>query len=143
MTYDQLRGWADELRKTISGIDYPELRKAKNREKANRHYDSVISQDKVEIYCDFCKEKHTALRLTSDKNIARNGRYICEREGGHIAGSLPKPHLIKENPYVGEGKKQCLKCETIKLFEEFGADKSRRDGYATNCKVSRAEANKI
>ena len=110
-----------------------------NREKAKRYYHKHIATDTVEVYCEFCKENHTALRLTYDKNIKRNGRYICEKEGGHIAGSKPKLKLRKENPYAVEGKKRCNKCGNIKHLDEFSPDKTKRDGYSTRCKTCRAK----
>ncbi len=106
------------------------------------NYQKHIAQDKVEVFCEYCQTTHNPLKLTYDKNIARNGKYICEREGGFIAGSRPKKK--KENPYASEGKKQCNgPCGQIKPFEEFGLDKAKSDGYATQCKTCRAEkANK-
>lgn len=67
--------------------------------------------------------------------MSNNGRYICEKEGGFIAGSKPKKK--KENPYSVDGKKECTQCKGIKPFKEFGFDKSRSDGYANRCKVCR------
>lgn len=139
---NQITAWADQYIKEHTGIDYQEVRKQKNCLKVKRHYRKKIATDKMTFYCEFCKEKHTALRLTYDKNLARNGRYICEREGGHIAGSKPKLHLRKENPYAESGKKQCLKCKNILDFEHFGKDSFRKDGYASKCKeCRRIEAN--
>lgn len=122
---------------------FDESHKEKIKEKANqrskKYYQNHISQDKIEIFCEFCKENHNPLKLTYDKNIERNGRYICEKEGGFIAGSLPKPHLIKENPYAKDNKKQCTYCNQILDINEFGKDKSRRDGYANICKKDRTK----
>lgn len=128
----------------------PEEWKKLKEEKAQKHkeqsaarmknyYQRHIADDKVEVPCVFCNEVHMALRLTYDKNIARNGRYICEREGGHIAGSKPKLSLRKDNPYSSDGKKECNKCKEVKLFEQFSPDKSKRDGYCTMCKPCRSE----
>lgn len=114
-------------------------KKEKNAAKSRAYYHKHIANDKVEVYCDFCKKMHNPLRLTYEKNINENGTYICERKGGHIAGSKPKLHLRKDNPYASEGKKQCKKCEQIKLFEDFSPDNSRRDGYCSMCKVCRSE----
>lgn len=137
MTYEEIRDWADEMRKTITGIDYPELRKENNRKKAKKYYHEKIATNTVNVFCEYCNLEHTALKLTYDKNIARNGRYICEREGGSIAGKKPKKKL--ENPYAVDGKKKCLNCESVKLLEEFGNDKTRSDGKSTRCKKCRAE----
>jgi hypothetical protein len=65
---------------------------------------------------------------------------ICEREGGHIAGSRPKPHLRKANPHAASGCKECLGCKQILSFDNFGTDKGRADGYASKCKECRRKA---
>lgn len=140
MTYDQIRRWADELRTEITGIDYVEYRLERDRKKAKKHYDAKIATDTVEVYCDYCKTTHNPLRLTYEKNIERNGEYICEAKGGSIAGKKPKTHLIKENPYADQGMKECIgPCGQVKPLDQFGADKSRRDGYASQCKGCRAK----
>ena len=140
MTYAEIRKWADELIKEITGIDYVDFRMGKNRERAKKHYDSVISQDKVEVYCDYCKETHSVLRVNYDKNIKKHGEYWCERKGGHEAGKKPKKK--KANPYAAEGKKQCNACKEVKLFVEYTPDKTKSDGYSTRCKACRAKINK-
>ncbi len=143
MTAAELRNWADIFRQTLDGIDYTEHRLKQNRAKAKRHYDNIISQDKTSLFCEFCKEVHNVLNVNYNKNIAKNGRYICEREGGHISGSRPKDHLKKSNPYAADGNKQCTKCIRILPFDCFGSDKSRADGYSNKCKECRATAAKI
>ena len=100
----------------------PEEKKEKHREQSaarmRRYYERNIANDTVTVFCAFCNEEHHPLRLTHDRNIARNGHYICEREGGHIAGSKPKTSRIKENPYASEGKKKCAgECGQILEFE--------------------------
>lgn len=130
MTYNQIRLWADDYRTKNTGIDYHAYRKEINKNKAQKYYQNHIVSDKVEIYCDYCKESHNPLKLTYDRNIKRNGRYICEREGGSISGKNPKKKKI--NPYENEGKKQCNNCEKILLIEEFSKGKSI-------CKVCRAK----
>jgi hypothetical protein len=137
MTYQQIRNWADDYRKSITGVDYTAHRLEMDRKKAKKHYDTKIAVNKVEVFCEYCKLDHTPLRLTYERNIERNGRYICEREGGSISGSKPKKK--KENPYAAEGKKLCIgPCGLLKLLDEFGDDKSRSDGKATRCKICRA-----
>lgn len=130
------------IRAFVESIDsnYKANRKAGNRKRAKKHYDEKISQDKVEVWCEFCQNTHFVLRKSYEPNIARNGRFICEREGGHIAGSLPKKK--KPNPHAADGKKECTKCGQVKPFEDFGLDKSRSDGYATRCKECRNEHKK-
>jgi hypothetical protein len=125
--------WADEYLAKQHNVDYVQIRKNKNVEKVMRHYHKHIAQDKVTVHCAFCGIDHEALRLTYEKNIARNGRYICEREGGFIAGSKPKKRKV--NPYAAEGKKECTKCGEIKVFGEFNSDKSRSDGYGNKCRL--------
>lgn len=138
MTYEQIRTWADEYRTKVTGIDYHAYRDETIRTKSKKYYDTHIATDKVQVYCEYCGTTHEALRLTHDKNIARNGRYICEREGGHIAGSRPKKKKV--NPYEAEGKKECLGCKQVLPFDNFGTDKGRRDGYASKCKECRRVA---
>lgn len=131
MTYREIRDWSDEFRKTITGIDYKAHRLEMDRKKAKKHYDTQIATDTVEVYCEFCKTTHTALRLTHDKNIARNGRYICEREGGHIAGSKPKKKKV--NPYADQGKKECIgPCGRVLPLDNFSNGKAQ-------CKECRAK----
>ena len=132
--------WADEFISKITQVDFVKERKGRNLSKAKKFYDTNIATDKVSVFCEYCQVTHEALRLTHDKNIARNGRYICEREGGHLVGSRPKPHLRKENPHAAEGKKECLGCKQVLCFSEYGADKARSDGYASKCKECRRVA---
>lgn len=124
--------WADQYLSKIHGIDYVESRKELSRQKAKRHYDAKIANDKILLFCEYCKENHEPLRLTHDKNIKKNGRYICEKEGGHIAGSRPKPHLQKINPHANIGMKQCIKCNNILPLENFSEKKAQ-------CKECRAK----
>jgi bisphosphoglycerate-dependent phosphoglycerate mutase len=133
----QIRKWADEYRSQNSDIDYVALRKQKENEKVKRHYDKNIAANKVSFYCEYCKEDHETLKINYDRNITKNGRFICIKENGAITGK--KSSNKKENPYASEGKKQCTKCNEIKLFEEFGFDKSRSDGYANRCKGCRSK----
>ena len=129
--------WADEFLSQIQPVNYVQERKERNLSKAAKHYRSKIATNTVTVFCQYCNEEHTALKLTHDRNIARNGRYICEREGGHIAGSKPKLSLRKVNPYASEGKKQCKDCERILEFASFSPDKTKTDGYCTLCKECR------
>lgn len=139
MTAKEIRDWADQYLSELGDFDWVEHRKETNKKKAKKHYDNVISKDTVAVWCDFCQETHQPLRLTYEKNIERNGEYICEKHGGFIAGSKPKKKKI--NPYAAEGKKQCTgPCSEVKPFEEFGLDKSREDGYANRCKICRADS---
>jgi len=132
--------WADEFISKITKVDFVQERKDRNLTKSKKHYAEKIATDKVSVFCEYCQTTHEALRLTHDKNIARNGRYICEREGGHIAGSRPKPHLKKAHPHAASGCKECLGCKQVLSFDNFGTDKSRADGYASKCKECRRVA---
>jgi hypothetical protein len=140
MSYNQIRNWADEYRQQLTGIDYAKHRKEMDVNKAKKYYQKHIATDKVQVYCEYCQATHEALRLTHDRNIARNGRYICEREGGHISGSRPKPHLRKSNPHAASGCKECLGCKQVLPFTDYGTDKGRSDGYASRCKECRRVA---
>lgn len=115
-------------------------KRAACNERVKKYYHSHIATDKVQVFCEYCQVTHEALRLTYDKNIARNGRYICEREGGHIAGSRPKKKKV--NPYEAERKKECLGCRQVLPFSDYGTDKGRADGYAGKCKECRRVAAK-
>ena len=90
-------------------------------------------EEKVRVECKFCNETHEIRPKTYDKNVARNGHYVCERENGSRVGKK----FRKQNPHAAEGKKQCTKCADIKLMEEFGRDKNRSDGYSAQCKECR------
>ena len=140
MTDKELRDWSDIVRSQTGDFDWVAFRKELNCKKAKKHYHKHIAQDTVEVHCSFCNEEHTPLRLTHDKNIARNGRYICEREGGHIAGSRPKPHLQKNNPHIADGKKECSSCCQILELSRFSPDNTRRDGLCGRCKECRSKA---
>lgn len=133
-----IEAFCDRLKDSLTGETKAEAdRKESNNRKAKKHYDDVIAKDTVEVFCNFCKETHNPLRITYEKNIERNGEYICEKHGGFIAGSKPKKKKI--NPYAVDGKKECNRCKEVKLLEEFGDDKTKSDGKATRCKKCRAE----
>jgi len=138
----QIREWADQFLLETTGLDLKQVRKRAWREKAKRHYDNKIATDKVEVDCPFCNEVHSVLVKSHKSNVERNGRYICEREGGHISGSKPKLALRKENLFAAEGKKECVLCKEVKSFDQFGTDKSRRDGYSSRCLECRARVAK-
>ena len=112
--------WAKKyLAETQGDKTFQEQSKKNANQKSKRYYHTHIANDKITLFCSFCNKEHTPLRLTHDKNIARNGRYICEREGGHITGSRAKPHLQKNNPHVADGKKECVNCLQILEFKLF------------------------
>ena len=114
-----------------------EFKKKNKNENSKKYYKNNIANDKIETFCEYCQIIHNPLRLTYEKNIAKNGEYVCERKGGFLSGSTSKPK--KENPYAIEGKKECNNCKCVKDFEEFGLDKLKSDGYATQCKICRSD----
>ncbi len=133
--------WAKKyILATTGDTTWVEKQKENNRRRANKHYHKHIAKDKVEVFCEFCNETHEPLRLTYEKNIKRNGEYICERYGGHLAGSKSKKKKV--NPYASEGKKQCNECKDVLLLEKFGNDKHKSDGKATRCKSCRNKSSK-
>ncbi len=80
---------------------------------------------------------HEIMRMQYDKNIKKNGRFICIKENGFLIGQKNK-EKYKINPYETEGKKQCTgECGQILPFSYFTLDKSRRDGYCSRCKKCR------
>lgn len=135
MTFKELRDWADVTRSQMEYFDWVEFRKEQDRKKANKHYREKISKKKVKFFCEYCKVDHEVLEVTHQRNVKKNGRFICHSENAH----KPKPRKKKVNPHAAEGKKKCNRCEDVKLFEEFGDDKTRSDGFATRCKKCRRE----
>ena len=133
MTEKELREWADVTRSGMEYFDWVEFRKSQGRKKAKKHYDKEISHKKVKFFCEYCDTEHEVLEVTHQRNIKKNGRFICHSENAH----KPKPRKKKVNPHAAEGKKKCTKCGDVKLFEEFGLDKGRADGYASRCKGCR------
>lgn len=120
----------------LDSIERQKIQKDKVNKKAKKHYDTKIATDTVEFFCDFCNETHIRQRKAYDRNVGENGRFICIKENGSITGVKPKKK--KFNPYAVDGKKQCNKCKSILLFEEFSPDKTKTDGYSTRCKKCRA-----
>lgn len=133
---------ADEYRKINYEIDLDKFRKYKHSQRSQKYYQNHIQNDCVVIFCEYCETYHKVLRRSYEKNMEKNPVYVCEKFGGHLAGSKPKLHLRKYNPYAAEGKKMCLGHNELHSLEEFGNDKSRRDGKADSCKKWRAEINK-
>ena len=116
--------WAKTFLAQQGNPQWLEEKKESANKRSKKYYQEKIASDKIKVYCEYCKEIHNPLRLTHNKNIARNGRYICEREGGHISGRKPKNHLKKINPYESEGKKECNNCHSILSFDSFSSRKN-------------------
>jgi hypothetical protein len=123
------RDRADEYIKTHYRVDYAAYRAEMDRIKVRRYYNKKVSQDKVIIFCDFCKCYHSRLRITYERNIKKNGRFICITENGHNVGK--RPAKVKDNPH-GPDNKQCNKCLEVKAIEEFSKGKAA-------CKKCRAK----
>lgn len=82
--------WSEKVR-AMGGVEMnEEERKARARARAKKHYRNKIAVDTVVVDCPFCEKQHVVLRKSFERNIARNGRYICEREGGSISGKKSK-----------------------------------------------------
>lgn len=113
--------------------------KKERQKRRRRRYKQKIANDKVEVWCDYCQVTHTALRLTYTRNIKRNGKYICERYGGYLAGKRPKDHLKKTNLYAAQGKKQCSTCAEVKPIRAFDVRRASWDGIAPRCKECSAK----
>ena len=126
--------WAREYAaKACGDPSYLERQKEGRKRIRERYYERHFTNDKVEVWCEFCQANHTALRKTYEKNIARNGEYVCERYGGHLAGKKPKLALRKTNPYAGDGKKQCSQCKEVLELSQFGMRKASWDGRSVAC----------
>lgn len=104
---------------------FEEIKKEKNREKAKRYYDNKIATQKIKVYCSFCEKEHEILQNSYNKNIERNGRFICIKENGHIIGSkskLKEANLFKQCngeckqllslDCFSKGKAMCKKCRS-------------------------------
>lgn len=131
--------WANKFLSSMSEIDFTQEQKIRNKNSSKKYYDNFIKTNKVKIYCKYCNKVHEVLKNSYQKNIERNNEYICEKKGGYLSGSKPKTHLIKENPYLNENMKQCVKCQEIKDLSCFWKDKSRRDGLASRCSKCKAK----
>ncbi len=130
--------WSKKYIKETTGDEkWIERQKNNSRKRANKHYQTKIAKDKINIFCKFCQKVHNILRISYNKNLTHNGRYICGQENGCLVGK--KPGKKKINPYAHQGKKQCNKCKEIKLFKDFSPDKTKSDAMSTRCKTCRAE----
>jgi hypothetical protein len=113
--------WADKYISELVGVDYVAYRKEMDSKRSKKYYHKHIATDKILVECQFCNCTHEALRLTHDKNVAKNGRYICEWEGGHIGGSKPKPKKI--DPLAEQGLKKCNTCGRVLSLDAFSVKK--------------------
>jgi hypothetical protein len=135
--YREILLWAEQFIFNQDDIDLKSIRLEKDCIKAKKHYENNAKNDRITVFCKHCKKEHTLARKQYNNNVKKNGRFICIVENGHLIGGRTKDYLIKDNPYADQGMKQCANCKEIKPFSEFGNDKSRRDGYASRCKVCR------
>jgi hypothetical protein len=133
-SYHSIISWAKEFLVSIGQTEWSEKQKKGRRKIRRRYYERNISSKKVEVWCDFCQDSHSLLKLTYDRNMKKNGRFICIRENGHMVGKRGKDHLRKTNPYETEGKKQCTKCLEIKPMDAFSIRRASYDGLSPSCK---------
>jgi GNAT superfamily N-acetyltransferase len=141
MSEHQIIAWACDWLKENGNFSWSERKREQRKFTRDRRY-AKIQADKVDVWCDFCKENHTQMRMTYDKNVKRNGKFICGKYGGHLAGQKPKDHLRVTNPYEEDGRKQCSKCREVKPFECFDKRSRSWDGYCASCKVCVSARNK-
>jgi hypothetical protein len=134
---------ADEYRKINYKIDFISYKQERNKLKAKKHYDKHIKNNKVTIYCDFCKCYHNVLNIAYMDNVEKNGRFRCRRENCHEIGKKDKSHLKKVNLYALEGKKQCNKCKMILLIDDFSIDNNKEDKHGNICKTCKRETEKL
>lgn len=129
----EITAWADKFIGEMQGVDYESIRKKKHCEKNKLYRERHDEELHTTFWCEFCGEEHRRLIRDYDKNVAKNGRYICIKENGQIIGKRPKKK--KENPYAAEGKKQCIEPSCLKIleFKFFNPDSSRSDGYSNIC----------
>lgn len=95
-----------------------DLNKIKQRIKFNNYYKNVISKNYVEFYCENCKLNHKILEISYDRNVKKNGKFLCKNK------------LI--NDY-----KNCSKCNQLLPLNAFGKDKSKKDGLTSKCRDCR------
>lgn len=125
--------WAKQyILMSTGNTEWIERQTNNNRKKAKKHYKEKVATKTTTLRCNYCSLEHTVLERTFNRNIQRNGRYICKKEGGHIAGSQSK----KKKETMSDAK-ECVKCKQIKDFTKFGKDKSRSDGYSSRCRECR------
>lgn len=142
--YDGIIRWAKEYLLSIGDEEIAKWIKISEEKKAIRRvkYQLEDKLNKIEFFCEFCNESHNVRQSGYNRNIKRNARYICEREGGKIAGSKPKPGLHVVNPHAGEGKKECSGCHDVKLLNEFDNRARSWDGKSSKCKECASKINK-
>lgn len=132
--YHHISKWAREYLEKAGEQDISKHYKESRKRTRERYY-AKVKEDKVEVWCDFCQTVHVQMKMTYEQNLKRNdGKYVCGRYGGHLAGKKPKDHLKVTNPYADEGKKQCSTCGEVKPFDEFWIHRSTWDGRNPRCK---------
>lgn len=135
----EIYNWAvNFIKETNGSCEFDIIRKENRKQITKRRYEKV-KNNKITIYCEFCKEEHTIMQLSYDINIKKNEKYICHKQNS----CTPKIMLKKENPYQDLGMKECTKCHKILEFSNYHKDKNRRDGLASRCKTCRCKNNDI
>ena len=127
--------WAKEYLRAEQGDDYY-LNKTRetNRRKRKVFYQKHIANNKIDVVCDYCHVTHTVLKMSYEKNVRKNGKYVCMWLGGHLSGKKPKLSLRKENPYLSDGKKECSCCRRVLELGAFHVRRASRDGLCATCK---------
>lgn len=124
--------WADEYLSQFHGIDYTEIRKQNGLNRSKRHYRKRVATEKITFFCEFCQAEHSPLKITYDKNIKKNGRFICLKKNGQIVGSLPKSKIeiaerrckgkcgeVLSIEHFSKGKAVCKKCRAAIYKEKY------------------------
>lgn len=129
--------WALDYLDAMHNGNYNEIRKQNNRLKGQRHYEKKIATTKTTIWCSFCQQEHVILTLSYNKNIAKNGRYICIKENGFLIGKKGKKKI-----QIIDDCKKCSCCQKMLPLTSFNKDKTRRCGYSSRCRDCRKTNNK-
>jgi hypothetical protein len=138
-----LVSWAKEWLSRNHGDDsWKKRTKEMSRLKAKRHRDRQ-SKDRISIWCEPCKETHDIRRVTYDKNVKKNGEYLCKSQACAISGRVAKPALWSVNQFENEGKKKCSSCGDVLSVDAFRKKKSKRDGVDTLCVRCRNERGRV
>jgi len=134
------RDRADEYRKIHHLLDYALYRKDLDRKRAKRYYDTKVAPDTVAIFCEFCQDYHVRSRKLYEKNVGKNGRFICIKENGSIVGK--KKRKPKVSPY-GIDMKRCKgQCDRVLHIDNFSKGKAvckecRADHYKEKYRESK------
>lgn len=83
----EIISWAKKIiLETTGNADWIIKQKEISKKSTRKHYENKIKNNKIEVYCGFCKTHHKILKLSYNINIKKNGKYIYIKENGHIIG---------------------------------------------------------